>query len=56
MAEETKPVVLRYIGGGAFVPDVPARDLTADDLAERDRKALIKSGLYEPVSTPAKEK
>lgn len=75
--EDPKPaVVLRYVGSG-FLIGVPARDLTADDLAQiaeaddqvaaeapkdvaalprRDRKALLKSGLYEPVEAPAKEK
>ncbi len=45
---------LLYIGGG-FLPNVPARDLTDDDFAERaelwkeleiTEAVLIKSGLY----------
>lgn len=38
---------LTYTGAG-FLPGVPARDLTADDIknAEATRAALIKSGLY----------
>jgi hypothetical protein len=78
-------VVLKYIGTG-FIPDVPARDLTTDDLGalsevdhaaaaahaelvkalpkgaeqpdappRRDRRWLQKSGLYEPVDSPAKK-
>lgn len=86
MAEQTKPeIVLRYVGKGSAQIGVPARDLTADDLAavaeqdkqalaaheaavkalpkdveagdpppRRDKKWLVTSGLYEPVS-PAKE-
>jgi hypothetical protein len=78
-------IVLRYVGLG-FLPNVPARDLTADDLAtltdadkaamtvheaavkatpkgedppdapvRRDRRWLVKSGLYEPADAPAKK-
>lgn len=88
MAETQKPeIALRYVGQGSFQPGVPARDLTADDLAviteadkaelaahearvkdlpkdaeppeappRRDRRWLVKTGLYEPVDVPAKEK
>jgi hypothetical protein len=61
---EKVEVVLKYVGDGAFLPNVPARDLAADDLkaiaevdtaGEHDRKALLKSGLYEPAE-PAKGK
>lgn len=38
---------LRYVGQGASLPDVPARDLFADEIGAYDRKALIASGLYE---------
>ncbi len=47
------PVGLRYVGDGSALPDVPGRDLTADevkDLATRKvttRAALLASGLYE---------
>lgn len=46
---------LEYIGRGGALYDVPARDLTDEDFAERaqiwrelkiDEAALIKSGLY----------
>jgi hypothetical protein len=43
---ETSPLALRYIGAGATLPDVPARDLTVDewsalvqDLVERSARA-----------------
>lgn len=42
-----KPSGLRYVGNGAALPDVPARDLSAEEVADYDRKALIASGLYE---------
>ena len=48
--DELKParaVTLRYVGAGAALPDVPARDLFEDDIGDYDRKALIASGLYE---------
>jgi hypothetical protein len=32
MAEKPE-IVMRYTGSGTFIPDVPARDLTDDDLA-----------------------
>lgn len=85
MDTEQSAVVVRYNGTG-FVPDVPARDLTADDLAalkdvddaaaaehaelvkalpkdaaqpdapqRRDRRWLLRSGLYEPADSPAKQ-
>ena len=44
---------LRYTGGGTggFLPDVPARDLSSEEIQERglDAAALLASGLYEPV-------
>lgn len=47
-------LVLRYVGRGAWLPDIPARDLSEADIAERhlDVKALAKSGLYEKVEPP----
>lgn len=53
------PQPLRYVGPGAFLPDVPARDLTADEVAALDVggvatvAALLASGLYAPVPAPA---
>lgn len=48
-------VGLRYIGGGAYLPFVPARDLTAEEM-ERYKPILDEAeqsgsfaGLYEPV-------
>jgi hypothetical protein len=43
--------MLKYIGGGAFIPDlngalVPARDLTDAEVAQFGERALVASGLY----------
>jgi hypothetical protein len=40
---------LRYIGGGAFLPGVPARDLSADECKFFDVKMLLASGIYEDL-------
>ncbi len=46
----TDPAVLSYIGAGGYLQGVPARDLTAADLARLDdetKNALEASGLYQ---------
>jgi hypothetical protein len=46
----------RYVGAGAFVPGIPARDLDGDEWAALDpslREAAEMGGLYEIV--PAKK-
>lgn len=42
---------LRYVGGGAFLHGVPAKDLTDEELEAGgwDAKALVASRLYEHV-------
>jgi hypothetical protein len=52
MADRPVLTMLRYRGGG-FLPNVPARDLTADESASFDYVALLASGLYEPMDAPA---
>ena len=53
------PQPLTYVGDGAYLPDVPARDLTADEVAAlaisgvADVAALLASGLYAPVAISA---
>lgn len=44
-------IVLRYVGNGAFIPGVPARDLTRADLEhlEIDVTHLLASKLYAKV-------
>lgn len=44
---------LIYIGKGAFLPGVPARDLTADEAEKFGRMRLLESGLYKNA-TPEK--
>lgn len=43
---EPQPVI--YIGNGGFLPGIPARDLTAEDVATlgSSTDTLIASGLY----------
>lgn len=51
-----EPTALRYVGAGAALLDVPARDLTAEESAEFDVATLLASGLYEPAhEAPAQE-
>lgn len=43
-------IKLKYIGKGAFLPDIPARDLTADEVKQHGGVVeLCKTGLYERV-------
>ena len=48
-AATAAPAGLRYIGAGAAMLDVPARDLSAEEAAQLDVAALLASGLYEPA-------
>lgn len=50
----------RYIGNGAFVPGVPARDLTPEEMAEYQeviagQVAITGQPLYESVTEPQVE-
>lgn len=50
MAEKTEAKGLQYIGRGVFLPGVPARDLSAAEVAEHGGVTkLLNSGLYRPV-------
>jgi hypothetical protein len=53
--------IYKYIGNGGALYHVPARDLTADDIAERaevwreneiTEAVLLGSGLYQKVEAP----
>ena len=45
-------MALRYVGNGAGLPDVPARDLSDDEVKDLGGEAiLLKSGLYERAGT-----
>lgn len=53
-------IVLRYIGGGGYIPNVPARDLTAAEAAQygeriRTEEAASNTRLYEPVAAKGKK-
>ncbi len=37
---------MKYIGKGRFLPGVPARDLTAVEVKQHGKQALLDSGLY----------
>lgn len=37
---------LKYVGRGAFLPDVPARDLTEEEAEQIGEKKLLASKLY----------
>lgn len=45
--------MLRYTGSG-FLPGVPARDLTEDEVKQYGRARLLRTGLYSEVSRKAK--
>jgi len=42
-------IYLRYVGNGASLPDVPARDLTKEEAEKFSEKFLLLSGLYVSV-------
>jgi hypothetical protein len=42
-----------YIGNGAFLPGVPARDLTEEEAKKYDINFLLASGLYKFPDLPA---
>ena len=43
---------LVYIGDGAFLPGVPARDLKAEEVVDAAVTFLVTSGLYEVAPEP----
>jgi 5,10-methylenetetrahydrofolate reductase len=57
--------IYKYIGDGGALYHVPARDLTADDIAERaevwrengiTEAVLLGSGLYQKIEAPKETK
>ena len=46
--------MLKYIGKGRFIPNVPARDLQDSELSRFNVKRLLDSGLYTEVRKQAK--
>ena len=48
---------MKYIGNGNFLPDVPARDLTKEEVKKYGKEKLLASGLYvEAVEIEVKSK
>ncbi len=39
--------MLKYVGRGASLPGVPARDLSDEEVKQYDEKFLLRTGLYE---------
>lgn len=48
--------MLIYIGNGAFIPDVPARDLNAEEAKHFGINYLLQSSLYKLAEQPKKSK
>lgn len=48
-------IEMKYKGGG-FIPKVPARDLSADEVKQFGHDRLLRSGLYEDVKKPKPKK
>lgn len=47
---------MRYIGNGAFIPGIPARDLSADEVKQfGGEKTLAETGLYETARKTKKD-
>jgi hypothetical protein len=44
-------IKLKYIGNGAALPGVPARDLTEDETSLHGKRRLLKSRLYREIKT-----
>lgn len=47
--------MMLYIGKGAFIPDVPARDLTHAEVLFYGVERLLASGLYVPAVKVVKD-
>lgn len=48
--------MLKYVGDGAFLPGVPARDLHAEEVEQYGgEEALVASGLYKPTKVGPSE-
>ena len=40
---------LKYVGDGGFLPGIPARDLSAEEVKEYGLEWLLQTGLYEEI-------
>ena len=45
---------VKYVGKGAFLIGVPARDLSAEEVKKFGEERLLKSNLYEEVKRKSK--
>lgn len=45
MAKKNEPTVWRYVGNGAYIPGVPARDLTPIEIQEFAEVISVQSSL-----------
>lgn len=45
---------MKYIGNGEWLPGVPARDLTKEEVKQHGKDYLLSTGLYEQIK-PAKK-
>jgi len=45
---------MKYVGKGAWMIGVPARDLSADEVKKFGEERLLKSNLYEEVKRKSK--
>lgn len=46
---------MKYIGKGYWLPGIPARDLTPEEVKKHGKATLLETGLYEEIK-PAKKK
>ena len=47
---------VKYIGNGSFIPKIPARDLSTDEVRRFGLKRLLESGLYQDLYPPRQKK
>lgn len=50
MHKKLNDIGLIYVGKGAFDPRYPARDLSAEEVEEFGKEALLATGLYKEPS------
>jgi hypothetical protein len=48
-------MAMKYIGAGAFIPSIPARDLTDAEVVEFGKEFLLDTGLYVEAEQKAPE-
>ena len=48
--------MLVYVGKGHWLPGIPARDLTSEEVEQHGKAKLLKTGLYEEAKPQRKKK